>query len=118
MITAVNKSPRGKGAMQTVYFNPTDTKDIIKAAGDAGLVSMIHYIGIAHQANPIMEDTQLAKMLDKSVTAIRDTRLKLTKAGWFKRIKTTVQGEPRIIYLIGKEAIHNTSSSIAVLPKP
>jgi len=117
MITAANKSPKRKGAMQTIYFNPEDTTEILSVAGDAGLVLMIHYIGIAHQTNPIMEDAHLAKMVHKTPSAVEKLRLKLTKAGWFKRIKTRISGKSLIVYLVGKEAVQN-HHSVAVLHKP
>lgn len=111
MITAANKSRKERGSMQTLYFNPEQTRELLRVSGDAGLVLMQHYVAIAHQPNPNMEDEQLAKMLDKSVRAVENLRLKLTNAGWFKRIKVRVRNEPHIMYLVGKEAVETHSSS-------
>lgn len=91
--------------MQTLYFNPEQTKELLSLGGDAALVLMQHYVAIAHQAKPNMEDKVLATMLCKTSRAVEDTRLKLTKAGWFKRIKTTINNEPHIMYAVGKQAV-------------
>ncbi len=116
MITAANKSRREKGAMQTLYFNTIQTKEILGIAGDAGLVLLQHYVAIAHQPNPNMEDAHLAAMLDKTTTTVRDLRLKLTKAEWFKRIKVRIKGTSHIMYLVGKEAVQNHHSSAQLAP--
>ena len=107
MKTFANKSSREKGAMQTLYFNPQQTKELLSIGGDAALVLMQHYVAIAHQPNPNMEDEVLASMLDRSPSAIKKTRLQLTNAGWFKRIKTTVKGETHIMYAVGQEAVNS-----------
>jgi len=94
-----------------VYFSPSQTKELLSIADSTGLVLMQHYVAIAHQPNPNMEDKTLSTMLEKSVKTIEATRLKLTKAGWFKRIKFKTKGEAHIMYLVGKEAVSNSSSS-------
>ena len=52
-----------------------------------------------------MEDSVLASMLDMSVKNIETLRLKLTKAGWFKRTKHTHKGVTITTYDIGKKAV-------------
>lgn len=98
------------------YFNTSEVQNILADSGDVGLVLMISYVAIASQLNPNMEDDHIANLLGKSPATVRDVRLKLTKAGWFKRIKITVKGEPHIMYLVGKEAVQN-NHSFATLSK-
>ena len=102
----VNKPNKSKGALATMFFNSDEIREIIKDAGDAGYLLMTYYAGIAQQRNPNMEDEQLAKLTGKSVTAVRDTRLKLTKAGWFMRTKVKVKGEVHFMYLVGKDQVN------------
>ena len=103
--TYVNKSAKEPGAMQTQYFNLKQTKEILSIAGPAGLILMQFYVAIGHQPNPNMEDNVLASMLDMSVKNVETLRLKLTKAGWFKRTKHTHQGITIITYDVGKKAV-------------
>lgn len=107
MLTVADKSPKNKKAIASMYFSAEELRGILKDAGDAGVVSMILYMGIAHLTKPLMEDAHIAKLLGKSVTAIRDTRLKLTKANWFKRVKQTSKGNTIIVYLVGKQVVED-----------
>ena len=105
MITAANVARKEKtGVLQTMYFNQDQTRELL-AISDFALTLMQHYVAIGKQTNPVLEDTQLATMLNKSPKTVEKTRLLLTKAGWFKRIKTTVKGETHIIYLVGKDVV-------------
>lgn len=106
MKTFVRKSAKETGAMQTLYFNPTQTKDLLAIGGSDALVLMQHYVAIAHQASPNMEDAVLASILDMPTRKVEKIRLQLTKANWFNRIKTTIHGEPHIMYTVGKQAVH------------
>lgn len=110
MKTFVDKSPKERGAMQTLYFNPNQTKELLSIGGSDALVLMQHYVAIAHQSKPNMEDEILASILDMPVRSIERIRLLLTKAGWFNRIKTTIKGEPHIMYAVGKSAVQDYSS--------
>lgn len=103
--TYSNKAPKAKGAMQTLYFNPQQTKEILRIAGSAGFVLMQHYVAIAHQTNPNMEDNTLAGMLNMKEAQVKKLRLKLTKAEWFSRVRSTVNGDTQICYAVGKEAV-------------
>ena len=107
--TYANKSSKELGAMQTLYFNPAQTKELLSIAGTGGLVLMQHYVAIAHQQNPNMEDEVLAAMLDMPVRSIETLRLKLTKAGWFRRTKATTNGVTIITYDVGKSAVARNS---------
>jgi predicted transcriptional regulator of viral defense system len=112
MITSANVSPREKGAMQTLFFNPEQTRELMHVCPNA-LVVMQHYVAIGKQVNPVMEDDQLAKLLDLKPAQIKAIRLALTKAGWFKRIKHTANGKTVIVYLVGKQAVQqNTIASV------
>ena len=110
MKTFANKSPREKGAMQTLYFNLEQTRELRAIGGSDALVVMQHYVAIAHQANPNMEDTTLSNILDMPIRTVERVRLALTKADWFRRIKTTIKGEPHIMYAVGKEAVNSYSA--------
>ena len=111
MQSAANRSRKEKGALYPLYFNPSQIKEILSIAGDAGLVLMEHYIAIAYQPDPNMEDIQLAKMLHRTTSAIEKVRLKLTKAGWFKRAKFTKNREAHIMYFVGKRSVQSHSSA-------
>ena len=101
--------------MQTLYFNPIQTKELLAIGGSDALVVMQHYVAIAHQSNPNMEDKVMAIMLDMPTRTIEKIRLLLTKAEWFKRIKTTIKGETHIIYIVGKSAVQDYSSGRAAI---
>ncbi|WP_299769723.1 hypothetical protein [uncultured Pseudoteredinibacter sp.] len=98
------------------YFNLGFTREILNDAGDLGLILMQHYVAIAHQTNPNMEDKVIASMLDKSVKTVEAARLKLTKAGWFKRTTYTKNGEKTITYDVGKEAVSSQNKAY-IIPK-
>lgn len=118
MKTFVDKSPKERGAMQTLYFNPQQTKELLLIGGDAALVLMQHYVAIAHQTKPNMEDKVMGAMLDKSEGTIKNTRLLLTNAGWFRRIKTTIKGEPHIMYAVGKAAVRSYDNGKSAILSP
>ena len=110
MKSFVRKSAKERGAMQTLYFNPEQTNELLSIGGDAALVLMQHYVAIAHQPNPNMEDAVLAVILNRSVSAVKKVRLSLTAANWFKRVKTTVKGETHVMYTVGKQAVNAYNS--------
>ncbi len=102
--------------MQTMYFNKEQIQEILSISGPTGVLVMQHYVAIAHQTNPNMEDAALAKMLNMTERGIKKVRLDLTNAGWFSRVKTTIKGETNILYAVGKEAVNNYNmGSVAVL---
>lgn len=94
--------------MQTLYFNKDQTRELL-GISDFALTLMQHYVAIGHQTNPVMEDSTMAALLEQSEKKIKNTRLALTKAGWFKRVKTTVKGETLIIYQVGKDAVNQST---------
>lgn len=95
--------------MQTLYFNPEQTREILEVAGTAGLVLMQHYVAIAHQVNPDMEDGTLANLLGMTERNVKRIRHKLTNAGWFKRTKISRDKETIITYDVGKLAVLHSS---------
>lgn len=97
--------------MATLYFNPDQTRELMKVCPNA-LVVMQHYVAIGKQVNPNMEDDHLASMLELKPAQLKAIRLALTKAGWFKRIKLTSKGVPHITYLVGKQAVSQDSSAV------
>lgn len=107
MRTYANKSPKEKGTMQTMYFNKEQIQEILSISGPTGVLVMQHYVAIAHQTNPNMEDKVIANMLNMTERGIKRVRLELTNAGWFSRIKTTHNHETYIMYAVGKEAVRN-----------
>lgn len=114
MITSANVSPKEKGAMQTLFFNPEQTKELMQVCPNA-LVVMQHYVAIGKQVNPVMEDDQLAKMLTLKPAQVKAIRLALTNAGWFKRIKHTKKGQTHIMYLVGKQAVLQNSMASVII---
>ena len=113
MIRVASRPVKEKNVMQTLYLNADQTKELITAIGANAVVVFTHYIAIAHQPNPNMEDEQLAKLTGLSERVVQRTRLALTELGWFQRIKGTYKGRPQITYLVGKQAV--ASSRHAVL---
>ena len=110
--TYVNRSSKEAGALQTMYLNPNQIKELIKVAGMGGVVLMQYYIAIAHQQNPNMEDEVLAGLLDMSAKNVETLRLKLTKAGWFRRTKFTSRGQTIITYDVGKSAVARETTCV------
>ena len=104
MITSANVSGKESPVMATLFFNTEQTREIL-AISDFALPLMQYYVAIGKQPNPVMEDAHLAELLGKSEKTIERTRLALTKAGWFRRIKTTSKGETCLTYLVGKTAV-------------
>ena len=113
MIRVASRPVKEKNVMQTLYLNADQTKELITSIGPQAVVVFTHYIAIAHQPNPNMEDEQLAKLTGLSERVVQRTRLALTELGWFQRIKGTYKGQPQITYLVGKQAV--ASSRHAVL---
>ena len=113
MIRVASRPVKEKNVMQTLYLNSDQTKELITSIGANAVVVFTHYIAIAHQPNPNMEDEQLAKLTGLSEQTVKRTRLALTELGWFQRIKGTYKGQPQITYLVGKQAV--ASSRHAVL---
>lgn len=113
MIRVASRPVKEKNVMQTLYLNADQTKELITSIGANAVVVFTHYIAIAHQPNPNMEDDQLAKLTGLSEQTVKRTRLVLTELGWFQRIKGTYKGRPQITYLVGKQAV--ASSRHAVL---
>ena len=48
--------------MYTLYLNSDQTKELITSIGANAVVVFTHYIAIAHQPNPNMEDSTLAAL--------------------------------------------------------
>ena len=98
-----------------MFFTPEEFKEIVNDAGDTGYALLSFYVGIASQRDANMEDDHLAKMMGKSTSTIKKARLALTKAGWFSRIKTKVNGETHLMYTVGK---NNSPYTASLQPKP
>ena len=111
MITATNIAKKETGALANMYFNPEQTRELL-GISDFALTLMQHYVAVGKQSDPILEDAQMGKLLNKPTKTIEKTRLALTKAGWFKRVKTTIKGEPNITYLIGKAVVSGKNRAI------
>ena len=103
METFVNKPKKAaKGVLPHMFFTSDEFKEIVNDAGDAGYALLSFYVGLSSMRNANMEDEQLAKMMGKSLSSIKKSRLALTKAGWFSRVRTTIKGESKILYTVGK----------------
>lgn len=113
MIRVASRPVKEKNVMQTLYLNADQTKELVTSIGPQAVVVFTHYIAIAHQPNPNMEDDCIAKLTGLSERVVQRTRLELTKLGWFKRIKDSYKGETKITYLVGKQAV--ASSHVAVI---
>lgn len=112
MITAANKAPKEKNVMQTLYLNSQQNTELVTMIGANAVVVFTHYIAIAHQPNPNMEDAHIAKLTGLSEQIVKRTRLALTKLGWFLRIKDTYKGQPKITYLVGKQAVAQSARAV------
>jgi len=108
LILSSNISKKPKGSLAHMYFNMEQVRELTAISAMAYIVMEV-YVGISTQTNPNMEDSQIAKMLNKSTKTIEKARLALTKAGWFKRIKITRNGNSYISYHVGKQAVSNLS---------
>ena len=117
MRTFAAKDKKEPNIMSPLQFTVEQTKEIRSIAGDGGLTLMNHYIAIANQAKPNMEDAQLARLTGMSEKTVERIRLKLTKAKWFKRFKHSNQGEVFIMYAVGKTTVLN-GGSLACIPAP
>ena len=98
--------------MYTLYLNSDQTKELIMSIGANAVVVFTHYIAIAHQPNPNMEDSTLAALTGMSERIVKRTRLALTELGWFLRIKSSYQGQPQITYLVGKQAVSESRRAV------
>lgn len=112
MITSSNKSPKEKNVMQTLYLNSEQNKELVTAIGANAVLVYTHYVAIAHQSNPNMDDEQLSKLTGLSVHTVKRTRLALTKLGWFLVIKDTYKGQKKVTYLVGKSAVEQTTRAV------
>ena len=112
MITSANRSPKARNVMQTLYLNSEQTQELVITIGANAVLVFTHYVAIAHQSNPNMEDSQIAKLTGLSEQTVKRTRLALVKAGWFLRIKGTYKGDTQITYLVGKEAVNQSNRAV------
>ena len=112
MITAANVSAKEQPVMATLFFNTEQTRGILKDAGPTGLAIMQYYVAIGKQPNPNMEDNHIAQLLAFSISTVKKSRLALTKAGWFKRVKNINKGELQVMYLVGKTAVSSSTHAV------
>ena len=98
--------------MQTLYLNSEQNKELVTAIGANAVLVYTHYVAIAHQSNPNMDDEQLSKLTGLSVHTVKRTRLALTKLGWFLVIKDTYKGQKKVTYLVGKSAVEQTTRAV------
>ena len=112
MILSCSKFTKGKNIMQTLYLNSEQNKELVSNIGANAVLVFTHYIAIAHQTNPNMEDAHLAKLTGLSEQVVKRTRLALTKLGWFLRIKGTHGGQITITYLVGKVAVNQKTQAV------
>ena len=110
-------SPSINGTLEEIellgllYFTPKQVHELIAIGGSATFVIMNHYVAMSFQPIPIMEDKWIASLTGKSKYSVERTRLKLTKAGWFKRTKTTIKKQKQITYLVGKQAVSSSHNA-------
>jgi len=116
--TSSNKSKKEPGAMQTLYLNSEQTRDILKETNEACMIQFLHYVAIAHQTNPNMEDGLIGFLLGWSKAKVKKNRLSLTKTGWFLRQNIRRKGDSTIIYYVGKEAVTQATGTIYVAKIP
>lgn len=112
MILSANKSPKEKNVMQTLYLNSEQTQELVSNIGANAVLVFTHYVAIAHQTNPNMEDAQIATLTGLSEQTVKRTRLALVKLGWFQRIKGTFKGETQLTYLVGKQAVDQKNRAV------
>ena len=119
-VVGISKKTLGKEcAMKSIWYTDNEAKEIIANAGALGLVLMDYYKAIAMQTKPDMEDSTLAdKHLGVGVKSITNTRLKLTKAGWFIRRLDKRKGKEVVIYLVGKVAVSNYLNGVVAVNSP
>lgn len=111
----VNISGKEKGVLPTLYFSPTQTKELLSQVGSTAFIVMQHYVALAKTPNPNLEDKTVASLLGINESTVKTARLSLTKTGWFKKIKKTDSTGTTVLYLIGKEAVkskYNASINI------
>jgi hypothetical protein len=118
MIFISSKPVKEKNVMQTLYLSQDQTRELVTTIGANAVLVFTHYIALAHQALPNMEDSHLAKLTGLSEQVVKRTRLELTKLGWFLRIKDTYKGETKITYLVGKEAVSAVSRAVLKVKQP
>lgn len=109
MRTASNTSYKESGTLATLFFTTAQIRAIRIDAGDLGYTLMTVYTAIAKQTSPNMEDATVAAMIGSTARAVRDTRLKLQKTGWFDRVKTTIHGVVNVTYHVGKQAVESST---------
>ena len=105
MIYVTVKPQKESKVMQTLYLSKDQNKELVSAIGANAVLVFTHYIALAHQPVPNMEDYHVAELTGLSEQVVKRTRLSLTKLGWFLRIKDTYNGEYKYTYLVGKEAV-------------
>ena len=115
MFTSSNRSPKEKNTLQSMYLNSSQTKELISIGGSNAVVIFTYYIGISFQTNPNMDDVQLSKLTGLSEQVVKRTRLDLTKAGWFLKIKGKYNGKATTAYHLGKQAVSQDSYAVVKL---
>jgi hypothetical protein len=87
-------------------LNPEQHGELIAEAGFIAMMVFNNYVVIADSTEPYMPDKFIAQLAGLKISSIKDARKKLTKAGWFKRIKSKSEGVTSITYFVGKDAVN------------
>jgi hypothetical protein len=87
-------------------LNPEQHGELMAEAGFIAMMVFNNYAVIADSTEPYMPDRFISKLTGIRVRSVREARKKLTKTGWFKRIKSKSEGVTSITYFIGKDAVN------------
>jgi len=89
------REPRSK------YMNWGQKKEVIKDINEVALVLLEFYYSKAGMTDYEYSDKQVARALDWSVSKVRDYRLKLEKANYFKKTVVRSRTDTSTIVLLG-----------------
>ena len=95
----------------SMYLSEAERKGVIALLGDSPLILLEYYVRKAGTPNFEYTDQKAADTLGYSMRKVLDLRLKLTKAGYFKQVKTKLPaGNAVVITYLGKDAVNDQKS--------
>ena len=93
-----------------MYLSEADIKELLTIGNESCVILFEYYLKKAGIANFEYTDTKAANSLGYSERKVRDTRLLLTKLGWFKQKIIKQKKEQAIFTYLGKKSVEEANS--------
>jgi len=98
---------KSKRRPTSMFLRLEDKKDLMKECGDAAMILFEYYLSKAGLENYEYTDQKCGLALGWSTRKVQETRLKLSRAGYFLQRKGKLQGGTVIFTYLGKDKVKN-----------